>query len=161
MKPYFLLAFVVLMGCGGTLSEEQRKKLKEGMELNTLKKVSDAQLTEAAFDMGRALAAVIEKSSISDKRQMDSLQEAYKIRILPLQPGDSMLLEIERQIVEAYTAGSTQVTLNDNIQSLGSDSLLYTKPVMKQLSNGAVEFSYALGIHLSRKQVVLSIKESP
>lgn len=159
MKRCILLAFVVIVGCGGTLSEEQRKKLKEGMELNTLKKVSDAQLTEAAFNMGRALTAVIEQSSIDNKKRIDSLQEAYKIRILPLQPGDSMLLEIERQIVEAYTAGSNQVTLNDNIQSLGPDSLLYTKPVMKQLPNGAVEFKYALGIHLSKKQVVLSIKE--
>jgi hypothetical protein len=159
MRTFIALVFVVFLGCGGTLSEEQRKKLREGMELNTLKKVSDAQLTEAAFDMGRALAVVIEKSSISDKKRMDSLQEAYKIRILPLQPGDSMLLEIERQIVEAYTDGSNQVTLNDNIQSLGHDSLLYTKPVMKQLPNGAVEFKYALGIHLSKKQVVLSIKD--
>ena len=159
MRTFIVLVFVVIIGCGGTLSEEQRKKLKEGMELNTLKKVSDAQLTEAAFDMGRALAAVIEKSSIGDKKRMDSLQQAYKIRILPLQPGDSMLLEVERQIVEAYTAGSNQVTLNDNIQSVGPDSLLYTKPVMKQLPNGAVEFKYALGIHLSKKQVVLSIKD--
>jgi len=159
MRTLIVLVFGVLIACGGTLSEEQRKKLKEGMELNTIKKVSDAQLTEAAFDMGRTLAAVIEKSSIRDKKRIDSLQVAYKIRILPLQPGDSMLLEIERQIVEAYTAGTNQVTLNDNIQSLGPDSLLYTKPVMKQLANGAVEFKYALGIHLSKKQVVLSIKD--
>src|SRR5882762_3719415 len=136
MRTFIVLVFAGLIGCGGTLSEDQRKKLKEGMELNTLKKVSDAQLTEAAFEMGRALAAIIEKSSINDKKRVDSLQEAYKIRILPLQPGDSLLLEIERQIVEAYTAGSNQVTLNDNIQSLGPDSLLYTKPVMKQLANG-------------------------
>ena len=159
MKPYILLAFVVLVACGGTLSEEQRKKFKEGMELNTIKKVSDAQLTEAAFEMGRTLAATIEKSSINDKKRIDSLQEAYKIRILLLQPGDSMLLELERQIVEAYTAGSNQVTLNDNIQSLGTDSLLYTKPVMKELPDGSVQFSYALGIHLSKRQVVLSIKD--
>ena len=159
MRLFILIAFAVLIGCGGTLSEEQRKKLKEGMELHTLKKVSDAQLTEAAFDMGRTLAAVIEKSSINNKKRMDSLEEAYKIRILPLQPGDSLLLEIEQQIVEAYTAGSNQVILNDNIQSLGPDSLLYTKPIMKQLPNGAVEFKYALGIHLPKKQVVLSIKD--
>src|SRR5258706_16404905 len=159
MKSFIFITLIFLFACGGTLSEEQRKKLKEGMELNTLKKVSDAQLTEAAFDMGRTLAAVIEKSSINDKKRMDSLQEAYKIRILPLQPGDSLLLEIERQIVEAYTAGSNQVTLNDNIQSLGPDSVLYTKPVMKQQPNGAVEFKYAMGIHLSKKQVVLGIKD--
>ena len=159
MRTFIVLVFVVLVGCGGTLSEEQRKKLKEGMELNTIKKVSDAQLTEAAFDMGRTLAAAIEKFSINDKKRIDSLQEAYKIRILLLHPGDSMLLELERQIVEAYTAGSSQVTLNDNIQSLGTDSLLYTKPIMKQLPNGSLEFKYALGIHLSKKQVVLGIKD--
>ncbi len=159
MKSFIALALVVLVGCGGTLSEEQRKKLREGMERNIIKKVSDAQLTEAAFDVGRTLAAVIEKSAINDKKQIDSLQELYKIRILPLQPGDSMLLEIERQIVEAYTAGSNQVTLNDNVQSLGPDSLLYTKPIMKQLPDGSVEFMYALGIHLSKKQVVLGVKD--
>jgi hypothetical protein len=129
------------------------------MELNTIKKVSDAQLTEAAFEMGRSLAATIEKFSMNDKRRIDSLQNAYGVRILPLQPGDSLLLELERQIVEAYTTGSNQVPLNDNIQSLGTDSLLYTKPVMKQLANGAIQFSYALGIHLSKRQVVLGIKE--
>ncbi len=159
MKSFIALALIVLVGCGGTLSEEQRKKLREGMERNIIKKVSDAQLTEAAFDVGRTLAAVIEKSAINDKKQIDSLQELYKIRILPLQPGDSMLLEIERQIVEAYTAGSNQVTLNDNVQSLGPDSLLYTKPIMKQLPDGSVEFMYALGIHLSKKQVVLGVKD--
>jgi hypothetical protein len=159
MKPFILLTFVILVGCGGTLSEEQRKKLKEGMELNSLKKVSDAQLTEAAFNMGRSLAVIVEKFPINDKKRVDSLQDAYKIRILLLQPGDSLLLALEQQIVEAYTAGSKTVPLNDNIQSIGVDSLLYTKPVMKQLPNGAVEFKYALGLHLSKRQVVLSIRE--
>jgi len=32
MKSFIALALVVLVGCGGTLSEEQRKKLREGME---------------------------------------------------------------------------------------------------------------------------------
>src|SRR6267142_2243523 len=68
MKSFIALALIVLVGCGGTLSEEQRKKLREGMERNIIKKVSDAQLTEAAFDVGRTLAAVIEKSAINDKK---------------------------------------------------------------------------------------------
>ena len=159
MKYVVLFAILLLTACGGTLSDEQRKKLKEGMELNTIKKVSDAQLTEAAFALGRTMAATIEKYSINDRRRIDSLQKAYRVRILALQPGDSLLLELERQIVEAYTTGTDQVPLNDNIQRLGNDSLLYTKPVMKQLPGGAMEFGYALGIHLSKKQVVLTIKE--
>jgi len=52
------------------------------MELNTLKKVSDAQLTEAAFDMGRKLAMHVQKFSLDDKERIDSLQELIKFRIL-------------------------------------------------------------------------------
>ena len=129
------------------------------MELNAIKKVSEGQITEAAFAMGRSLAAVIEKSSLNNTRLIDSLQKNHKIRIHALQPGDSMLLTIEKQIVEAYTAGSGQVQLDDNVQRIGTDSLLYTKPIMKELSNGSMQFSYALGIRIPKKQVVLSIKD--
>jgi len=159
MKTIILATFFVLWACGGTLTDEQRKKLKEGMELNAIKKVSDAQLTEAAFEMGRSLAAVLEKSSPIDKKLIDSLERRFKIKILRLQPGDAMLLEFEKQIVEAYTTGSDPIPLSDNVQRMGTDTLLYTKPVMKTLPGGSVQFDYAIGIHLPRKQVVLSIKD--
>lgn len=129
------------------------------MELSTIRKVSDAQITEAAFAMGRSLAAIIEKSSLDKARFIDSLQQEHKIKIYALQAGDAMLLEIEKQIVEAYTTGSGNVHLDDNVQRLGADSLLYTKPVMKSLPDGSIQFSYALGIRLPKKQVVLSIKD--
>ncbi len=129
------------------------------MKLNEIKKVSEAELTDAAFAMGRSLAAIIEKSSLTNKKLIDSLQYAYRAKIISLQPGDSMLLDIERQIVEAYTAGAGHVQLNDNVQRLGADSLLYTKPVMKEQRDGSLQFSYAVGIRMSRSQVVLSIKD--
>ncbi len=156
-KAYLFL--FILTACGGSLTDEQRKKLKGGMELNAIKKVSEAQITEAAFAMGRSLAAMLEKTTLGNTRLIDSLQRIHKIRILALQPGDSMLLAIEKQIVEAYVAGSGLVQLDDNIQHLGTDSLLYTKPVMKELPNGTIQFEYALGIHIPKKQVVLSIKD--
>lgn len=155
-KIFFLLFFTA---CGGKLTDEQRKKLKEGMELNAIKKVSEAQITEAAFGMGRSLAAIVEETSLDNTKFIDSLQKIHKIRIHALRRGDSMLLGIEAQIVDAYTAGSGQVQLDDNIQHVGTDSLLYTKPIMKELPDGSLKFSYALGIRLSKKQVVLSIKD--
>lgn len=150
---------LLLVACGGRLTDEQRKKLKEGMELNAIKKVSDAQLTEAAFAMGRSLASILEKSSLANRKLVDSLEQNYSIHIEALKPGDSLLLQIERQIVEAYSAGSGQVQLSDNVQRIGPDSLLYTKPVMKELADGSMQFNYALGIRLPIKQVVLSIKD--
>lgn len=159
MKYLICVLLLLLIACGGRLTDEQRKKLKEGMKLNAIKKVSDAQLTEAAFTMGRSLASILEKSSLANRKLVDSLEQNYRIHIEALKPGDSLLLQIERQIVEAYSAGSGQVQLSDNIQRIGPDSLLYTKPVMKELADGSMQFNYALGIRLPIKQVVLSIKD--
>jgi hypothetical protein len=105
------------------------------------------------------MASTIAKSSRANNHLGDSLQRTYRAKILALQPGDSMLLDIEKQIVEAYTTGTGQVQLNDNVQRLGVDSVLYTKPVMKEGRDGSLQFSYALGIRMSRSQVVLSIKD--
>jgi hypothetical protein len=108
--------------------------------------------------MGRSLAGIVEKRTVADKRWVDSLQRVYKVKIFSLHPGDSLLRSIERQIVEAYTNGSGQVQLSDNIQGIGKDSVLYTKPVMKELPDGSMQFMYALGIRIPRKEIVLSIK---
>jgi hypothetical protein len=156
MRRFIYISMILLVACGGTLTDEQRKKLKEGMKLNEIKKISEAQITEAAFAMGRSLAKSIDKAN---RKQIDSLQRTCKVKILSLHLGDSQLLKIEKEIVEAYTAGSGQVQLNDNVQRVGTDSLLYTKPIMKELQDGSLQFTYALGIRIPRKQVVLSIRD--
>lgn len=154
-----LFLWLALTSCGGSLTDDQRKKVKEEMESHALKKVTDAEITEGAFVLGRSLAETINNSSLSNSNLTDSLQKVYHVKINPLQPGDSLLFEIEKQIVEAYTAGSGQVELSDNVQRIGTDSLLYTKPVMKEMPDGSVQFAYALGIRIPRKQIVLSIKD--
>lgn len=154
----FLFLWLAIASCGGSLTDDQRKKVKEEMESHALKKVTDAEITEGAFAMGRSLAEVINKTSLSNLALIDSLQRAYRVIINPLQPGDSLLLEIEKQIVEAYTTGSGHVELSDNVQRIGADSLLYTKPIMKEMPDGSVQFAYALGIRIPKKQIVLSIK---
>jgi hypothetical protein len=159
VAKYSVILLVVLMACGGRLTDEQRKKLKEGMKLQEIKKISEAQMTEAAFVFGRSLADVVEKMNITRHHSIDSLQRLYKVTIFPLRPGDSSLLVIERQIIEAYSAGAGQVQLHDNVQHIGTDSVLYTKPVMHELPDGSLQFAYALGIRIPKKQVVLSIRE--
>lgn len=129
------------------------------MELHALKKVSDAEITETAFLLGRSFAEAIEKSPSNNSKVIDSLQQNFHVKIIPLQSGDSMLMEIEKQIVEAYVTGSGQVQLNDNVQKLGTDSLLYTKPILKEMPDKSVQFLYALGIRIPKKQIILSIKD--
>lgn len=78
--------------------------------------------------------------------------------IYPLAPGDSLLLAIEQQIIEAYTSANG-LDLTDNIQKIGNDSLLYTYPVLSTLPDGSVQFKFALGIKMPKKEVILSMQK--
>jgi hypothetical protein len=157
------LAVILLIAsaCGGTLSDEQRKKIKDNMASNQILKVTDAELTEAAFALGRKITAIVEQRDpgLTNKSLMDSLEQNLNVRILTMQPSDTMLVSVEQQIIEAYTSGSGVVELSDNIQRMNSDTLLYTKPIVRELPDGSSKFEYALGIHLPVKSVVLSIQE--
>jgi hypothetical protein len=151
-----LLLFLV-SSCGGNLTEEQRKRLKEGMRLQEIRKLSDAQITEAAFALGRKINGEA-GSHIHDDAFVDSLAAVYGVEILKLQMGDSMALAVERQIIEAYTSGADAAVLSDNIQKAGPDTLVYTQPIMRTLPDGASQFSHVIAIRMPKKQVVLSIE---
>jgi hypothetical protein len=158
---WLAIVFLLATSCGGTLSEEQRRKVRENMEANEIRKVTDAELTEASFAYGRAITEQLEAAepALGNQRLSDSLQQIYHVRIVPLHPGDSLLLEIESQLIEAYTSGAGKVQLNDDVQKLGADSMLYTKPILREKPDGSVEFVQALGIHMPKKHIILAIKE--
>jgi hypothetical protein len=156
-KNNFLIALVLLCSCGGKLSDEQRKAIRESMEEGQIKRITDAELTEAAYAFGRSIIQDMAKDELTTT-SVAAFEEKYKVKISTLQSGDSALMEIEKMIIDAYTSGATP-ELSDNIQKLGQDSLLYTKPIMKTLPDGSVEFEKAIGIHMPTKQVVLSIKD--
>ena len=159
MKIWMLIPLIVLFSCGGAVSDEQRKKMRDRMKEDEIKRVTDGELTAAAFDYGRAIAAVLEKRdpAMVNKSLIDSLQKAFNVKISAIQPGDSMLLAIESQLIEAYT--STQSQVADDIQKIGTDSVLYTKPMMHERPDGTLEFTRALSIHMPVRSVVLSIED--
>lgn len=161
MKNYIAIGFVILTACGGTLTDEQRKKARESIEAGQLKRVTDSELTEASFALGRTIVKLIEKKDpyLTNQNFLDSLGKVYSIEIIAMQPGDSASRAVEQQIIEAYIAGVGKVELNDNIQKLGKDSILYTKPILRELIDGSVEFSKALGIRMPKKEIVRSIKD--
>lgn len=154
----FCLAAMLLAACGGSLSDEQRKQIRENMEDGEIKRITESAMTAAAYELGRSLIAELTAKGLDNQPVIDSLEQQYNIRIVTLQPSDSLMLAVEQQIIEAYTAETT-VPLTDNIQKLGADSLLYTKPVMTTLPDGAVKFERAIGIHMPRKTIVRSIED--
>lgn len=155
-----LLLLIVVASCGGNLSDEQRKKMRERMSEDEIKRVTKGELMEAAFQYGRAITSSLEKTgfAVTDKTLIDSLQSAYNVKIYSIQPGDSALLGIESKVIEAYT-GAPGAPIADDVQSIGTDSLLYTRPIMRERPDGSTEFTRAISIHMPVKSVILSIKD--
>jgi len=158
MKKLMPLLLLAIFACQGRLTDEQKKEMREGMKAHEIVKISDAEITEAAFEYGRTISEKVQSQDASNASDLTSkLQEEYHVKIYPLAPGDSLLLEIEQQLIEAYTSAA-DIELTDNIQKIGTDSLLYTLPIMETQPDGSVVFQYALGIRMPKKDVILSMK---
>jgi len=158
MKRALILGLIILCGCGGTLTEEQRKKAKKDMEDHAIKKISEAEIIETSFSIGRKFADLIESTSTKNKNTIDLLEKAYQIKFVSLTTSSHFSSEPEKQIIEAYAMATDKDQLTDNVQKIGTDSLLFTKPILRELPDGSFQFVSALAIKMSRKNVVLSIK---
>ena len=64
MKPWILIVPVLLMACGGSLSDEQRKRLHEGMDKQKIVKLSDSEIMSAALDQGRMIFDVLDQTEV-------------------------------------------------------------------------------------------------
>lgn len=160
MKYIAFLGLLVLASCNGKLSDEQKKKIREEREESKIKKISDADITEAAFAYGRKITDIIEHrdKTLSNQKLIDSLESVFHIEIISLQTNDSTLRAVEKQIIEAYTSGGNGVTLSDNVQKMGKDSILYTKPLMQEQADGSVAFTKALGLRIAKRELIRTIK---
>lgn len=157
MKYLFPIIFLFTAGCQGSLTQEQKKEMRDGMKANEIVKISEAEILDAAFLYGRTISKeALQNPELGNQRYFATLQDKYHVKIFPLEPGDSLLMEIEKQLIEAYTS-TTSINLTDNVQKIGSDSLLYTLPIMDTLKDGSFSFKYALGIRMPKKDVILSI----
>jgi hypothetical protein len=161
MRFWALITLILTTSCGGNLSDDQRKKLQDRMKSDEIKKVTDGELMSAAFEYGRAISTVIEKRdpAMVNKDLIDSLESAFNVNITSIQPGDSLLLGIEQKLIEAYASSAGQVEIADDVQKIDPDSILYTKPIMRERPDGSVEFTRALSIHMPTRSVVLSIED--
>lgn len=128
------------------------------MEQGEIKKVSEAQIMEHAFAYGRNIATILDKrdKTLMNQPLQDSLSDAFQVEIILLQPENEKLRVVERQVMEAYLESKES---NDNIQKMGTDSLLYTLPMANENRDDSLSFQKVLGIRMTRKQIVLSIKD--
>lgn len=155
MKYIFLWLCILIVACQGKLTEEQKKELRDGMKASEIVKISPAEITEAAFAYGRKIAEDVKQLTDLQNPNIDELEDQYGVTIFALEQRDSLLLTIEQQLIEAY-ASAKSADLTDNIQKIGTDTLLYTTPIMSTQSDGSIQFDYALGIKMPLKMVIFS-----
>jgi hypothetical protein len=160
MKYWLAMIMLVFTCCGGSLSDEQRKRMREQMELHEIRRVSDTEITEAAFARGRKVMLSLENLH-GDSARIDSFIEASAGKIRWLVPGGSNAIALEQQLIDAYIASGTG-SLQDNVQKIrnaegDSDSLLYTKPVVTKLPDGTDRLKGVWNIWLSKKELILSM----
>lgn len=154
MKKLVLILLVLcLFGCGGSLTEEQRKKLKEGRELQSIVKITEAEIMEAAFAKGRVLVDELSSPSLADQ-----VAKSRGVKIHWLEPGAKNALEIEQQLIDAYINSVMEgVPLRDNVQNMGADSILYTKPVVVTNPDSSIIVKGTWNIWISKKQLILGM----
>lgn len=157
MKKLFVIGLLALItACGGSMTDEQRKQMLEARKEQAIVRVTDVQITEAAFAKGRQVVQQIEDHGTN--LRLDSLSAAWDVKVKWLVPGATDGLEIERQIIDAYINSVLMgEPMQDNVQRMGTDSLLYTKPVIETKADGSVEVKGTWNVRLSKKQLVMSL----
>jgi hypothetical protein len=163
MIKLIFVGLFVLTACGGSLSEDQRRKLHEGMANQKIVRLSDSEILTASLDRGRIIFSALEKFKF-DPLKVDSISRQYNARIHWIVPGSRDALEVENQLIEAYVIGAETGSTQDNIQKLRQDpqseeydSLLYSRPIVTPMPDGVVNVEGVWNIYFAKKDLILSV----
>jgi hypothetical protein len=156
MKNSFIVLVLLLSACGGSLSDEQRKQMREASEQQAIIKVTDAEILEAAFAKGRSVMSQL-KDNNPDTSKV-AAREAVKIHWLGA--GKAHGLEIEQQLIDAYVNSLLSGTsLQDNVQKIGADTLLYTNPVVITKADSSIEIRGTWNIWIAKRELILAMNK--
>ena len=156
MKKLLVLGFAGVLFACGPLSEKDRKTLQEGRALQRIQKVSEAEILEMAFSQGREITQ--RESLLKEIAIRDSLEFYYKAQITWIGANPSPSDRIENKLMEAYLAESFQQdSLYDNVQKVGMDTLLYTKPIARRDSIGELKVLGLWAVYFTQKELILSM----
>jgi len=164
MRLLTVLLSLALISCGGSLTDEQRKQMREKMEENKIVRITDIEITEAAFQQGRSTVKSLDSLAVADSGQVAAFVRKFPGDIRFLKPGDTNARMLEQQLVDAYLSDPTGA-FQDNVQEVRndrgqSDTILYTKPVVKKRPDGQDELVGVWNIWISRKELVKAISRT-
>lgn len=154
---FLLISFTILAACDtGSQNRLNREALQEEMRNRQPKKLSEAQIVNETYEQGRFLSQTAQQSLLKTLQTaidregvegavqfcnlqamplMDSLSKSHNATIsrTSLQPRnpDNAPTELEQQLLEAYQYNAEEgLPLEDNVQQIGQEYMLYTKPIV-------------------------------
>ena len=135
------------------------------MEDQVIVKLSDSEIVTASLEQGRTIFKAMEKKQFNPT-SLDSISKHYQATLKLVTPGEGSALQIESQLIEAYVAGAETGSVQDNIQKVHTtnsleayDTLLYTRPKVSSLPDGAVKVEGIWNIYLAKKNVIRAISK--
>lgn len=164
MKYYVLTCALILTACGGTISDEQRKKFKEGMEMEKIVHATDSDILAGALDKGHETFEALKATSFSATK-IDSIEKALQVRINFLVPGKNNALAIEQEMINAYVnsialGGANQENLQKvwtDTEKKNYDSVMYSQPKLLIHPDGVEELQGIWNIFIAKRDIVLTI----
>ncbi len=132
---------LVLLSCGGKLSERERKALQEEMNRREIRQIRDEEIVNQSLLIGRQLRA---DTTGNDLNRIGAEKQSYSQR-----PQNDELAALWEAYEEAWMNGEDP---GDNIQRDYPDWLLYTYPVTRD-SIRTMEV-----IRIPKKSVILSLQ---
>ncbi|MBL3654648.1 hypothetical protein [Fulvivirga sediminis] len=144
-----LSLFIIAAGCGGNLSNEERKALHNEMNERAIKKVSEESIFEKALDEGRSIVTALSSDSVELAGVVNECKCTVK-RVNNI--GEPELNDTQKSIWDAYKyVEASPSQLGDNVQKDGKD-LLYSAPIIESDTLLGIWF-----ISFSRKEIILSL----
>jgi hypothetical protein len=156
IRNLVVVFIMMLASCGGKVSDEQRKEMLDARKRQAIVKVTEAEIMEMAFALGKKVMENIKPDA--ERNNWNELEKNYNVKINWLEPGATTSKEIEQQVIDAYITGVTSGTNQfDNVQRVGTDSLLYTKAEVIEKADGSFEVKGTWNVWISKKELILSM----
>ena len=161
MRNSFLLVISLLFfSCGGNLSDAQREAIKKSMRDGRIQRVSSAELTTAGLENGRAILEMLgDDLYLNNPTRVDSVIKARQVNIYMMKTETVRPGTKAAEVWEAYLNAPDPSDLKENIQKLGADSLLYTRPVTFERPDGSLVLSHAIAIVMAVKDVIVYMED--
>lgn len=156
MKNLLPILLIFLTACGGSLSSDERKRLHEASKQHEVVRVTEAQIAEAVLAQGRIVTEQARRYR-DDPARLDSLGRANHAAVRWVTSGSPDALSVEQQIIEAYVMSPTE-DLPDNVQEIGDDSVLYSRPQVSKLPDGAIMVDGMWSVAFSKKYIILGLQ---